>query len=319
MRNSGLVDVPSKILDSRILDRLGAQHGVSSVTELVELGVSRHVVDRSVHAGLLIRLRRNVVVLPQVWNDARPWEQHELRARGTARAWHGAPFALSHHSALALLGIPVYGVDHAVHIVPRGRSANRAGAATRIHTRVDEANLVMVGDIYVVDAPVAALQVAATFGAESGLVSADGLLRERPAVDLVEALKQTPVGNGYAKAALVVAMADGRSESAGESRCRWAMRAAGLPTPEMQAWIHDGTGFSARVDFLYRSERVIVEFDGLVKYQTHRDLQEEKVREDRLRALGYEVVRFVWSDLMSPMRVKHLILEAFARSRARVA
>lgn len=49
-------------LDERIVARLAAQSGVSSVTELVELGVSRHVVDRSVGAGLLVRLRRNVVV-----------------------------------------------------------------------------------------------------------------------------------------------------------------------------------------------------------------------------------------------------------------
>ncbi len=319
MRESGGVDINPKILDPRIRDRLEAQHGVSSVTELVELGVSRHVVDRAVHAGLLIRLRRNVVVLPHAWNDAAPWEHHELRARGTARAWRGAPFALSHHSALALLGIPLYGVDDRVHIVPRGRSANRAGTATRIHSRVGEADLVMFGDICVVDAPVATMQVAATFGVESGLVSADGLLLQRPDADLPAALERTPVGNGSARAALVAAIADGRSESAGESRCRWAMRAAGLPSPEMQVWIHDGQGFSARVDFLFRTARVVIEFDGLVKYQTPRDLQEEKVREDRLRALGYEVVRIIWSDLQSPMRVRHLILEAFARSRARVA
>ncbi|MGB3259146.1 MAG: DUF559 domain-containing protein [Ornithinimicrobium sp.] len=306
-------------LDPRILGRLEAQSGVGSVTELVELGVSRHVVDRAVHAGLLIRLRRNVVVLPQLWNAAAPWDRHALRARGTARAWRGSPFALSHHSALALLGIPLYGVDHRVHIVPRRNSLNRTGTATQIHTRVDEADLVVVDDIHVVDGPVATMQVAATFGVEAGLVSADGLLLHRPDVDLTVALERAPVGNGRAKAALVAALADGRSESAGESRCRWSIRAAGLPTPEMQTWIDDRDGFSARVDFLFRAERVIVEFDGLLKYQSPRDLHEEKAREDRLRRMGYEVVRIVWADLQSPARVKHLILEAFARSRSRAA
>ncbi len=304
-------------LDQRITQRLSAQYGVSSVTELAELGVSRHVVDRAVQAGLLLRLRRNVVILPEIWSKAPAWERHELRARGTARAWRGAPFALSHHSALAVLGIPVYGVDHRVHIVPRGKSANRAGTATRIHTAVVESRLVRRDDLWLVEAPVAALQVAGTFGVEAGLVSADALLNEAPETDLLAALDDTPVGNGHAKAELVANLADARLESPGESRCRWAMREAGLHTPELQSWVRDDDGFSARVDFLFRAERVIVEFDGMVKYTSVQDLQREKKREDALRRLGYEVVRITWADLESTSRVKQLIHEAMARSRAR--
>lgn len=306
-------------LDQRITERLSAQYGVSSVTELVELGVSRHVVDRAVHAGLLIRLRRNVVILPEVWSKAPSWERHELRARGTARAWRGAPFALSHHSALAVHGIPVYGVDHHVHIVPRGKSSNRTGAATRIHAPVLESCLVRRDEIWLVDPPVAALQVAATFGVEAGLVSADAVLRLAPNTDLSVDVNKTPLGNGRAKAELVARLADGRIESVGESRCRWVMREAGLPSPEAQAWVRDVTGFSARADFLFRAERVIVEFDGMLKYQTSHDLQHEKKREDALRRLGYEVVRITWSDLASTHRVKQLICEAMSRSRARAA
>ncbi len=179
-------------LDQRITDRLSAQHGVSSVTELLELGVSRHVVDRAVKEGLLNRLRRNVVILPHLWTEAPSWERHELRARGTARAWRGAPFALSHHSALAVLGIPVYAVDHRVHIVPRGKTSNRAGLATRIHSRVPESRLVQQEDLWLFEASVAALQVAGTFGVEAGLVSADAVLRETPDTDLLAALDETP-------------------------------------------------------------------------------------------------------------------------------
>lgn len=306
-------------LDQRIIERLSAQHGVSSVTELLELGVSRHVVDRAVKDGSLIRLRRNVVIAPQLWTQAPSWERHELRARGTARAWRGAPFALSHHSALAVLGIPVYAVDHRVHIVPRGKSSNRAGLATRIHTRVPESRLVQQEDLWLVEASVAALQVAGTFGVEAGLVSADALLRDAPNTDLVAALDDAPVGNGRAKAELVAQLADGRIESVGESRCRWVMREAGLHTPEPQAWVRDATGFAARVDFLFRAERVIVEFDGMVKYRSAQDLQQEKMREDALRRLGYEVVRITWADLTSTSRVQHLIQEAMSRSRARAA
>jgi len=47
----------------------------------------------------------------------------------------------------------------------------------------------------------------------------------------------------------------------------------------------------------------VVEFDGAVKYagaDGRAALVAEKLREDRLRALGYEVVRIVWSDLARP-------------------
>ncbi len=97
------------------------------------------------------------------------------------------------------------------------------------------------------------------------------------------------------------------------------MREAGLHTPEPQAWVRDADGFAARVDFLFRAERVIVEFEGMVKYQSAQDLQHEKVREDALRRLGYEVVRITWADLESTSRVSQLIHEAVSRSRARAA
>jgi hypothetical protein len=303
-------------LDPVIAGRLGAQGGVSSVTELVDLGISRHVVSRAVARGDLVRLRRDVVVDPEVWRAAAPWERHALRARGTARAWRRAPFALSHHSALALLGLPVHGVDDRVHLV-RLDGVRRGGSATRIHDPVPEAFLTRVDDICVVDGPLAALQVADLFGVEAGLVSADAVVRQQGRARLTEALTGAPRGNGASRAALVARLADGTSESAGESRTRWLLHVVGLPAPEPQAWIWGEGGFSARVDFLFRAERVVVEFDGLLKYGTVHDVTAEKLREDALRRLGYEVVRLTWADLEHPERVHARVLAAFARSAAR--
>ena len=44
-------------------------------------------------------------------------------------------------------------------------------------------------------------------------------------------------------------------------------------------------------------------------------LWDEKRREDRLRELGYEVVRVVWSDLDSPRELAARIRRAVERSR----
>jgi hypothetical protein len=70
-----------------------------------------------------------------------------------------------------------------------------------------------------------------------------------------------------------------------------------------------------RVDLLVAG-CVVVEFDGLVKYagaQGRHALAAEKVREDRLRALGYEVVRLTWPDLDRPGRVDSLVRSALQR------
>ncbi|MEP6651128.1 MAG: DUF559 domain-containing protein [Lapillicoccus sp.] len=76
---------------------------------------------------------------------------------------------------------------------------------------------------------------------------------------------------------------------------------------EQQVPIYDDQGrFDARVDFLIRAEGVVVEFDGVLKYEgaQGRDaLVREKRREDALRALGFRVVRLTWSDLYHPERV----------------
>jgi len=71
-----------------------------------------------------------------------------------------------------------------------------------------------------------------------------------------------------------------------------------------------------RPDFLVDDTMVLVEFDGLVKYGGTDDLVAEKRREDRLRALGHEVVRVTWADLDRPERIVREIRQAMARAVA---
>jgi hypothetical protein len=140
--------------------------------------------------------------------------------------------------------------------------------------------------------------------------------------DLSGALGQARLGPGADLARATVERADGLSESVGESRARVLFSALGLPQPELQVILHDADGLAGRVDFLFREQRTIVEFDGLAKYDGpggHQALAREKRREDRLRAMGYEVVRLVWSDLADPQRVWRLIRAAFARAATRRA
>lgn len=115
-------------------------------------------------------------------------------------------------------------------------------------------------------------------------------------------------------------LADGRSESVGESRARLLLNALGFrPTPQVE--IRDpGGALVGRVDLLLERERIIIEFDGLMKYADANGrsaLAAEKAREDRLRALGYEFVRLTWADLSRPATVERLMRQALARASAR--
>ena len=144
---------------------------------------------------------------------------------------------------------------------------------------------------------------------EAAVVMADAALRAGVDRDRVLRLLNGPCTRwpGAVQARRVLQFADRRSESALESRGRCWFDVLALPAPEPQVEIYDEQGrFVARVDFLFKEQRTICETDGRGKYLQETDdakpdrkgdaLWVEKVREDRLRALRFEVVRAYWSD-----------------------
>lgn len=122
----------------------------------------------------------------------------------------------------------------------------------------------------------------------------------------------------------VAAHASGRSESIGESISRGLLLARGVEFPHVQATITNEQGkFIARVDFAHPAG-VIGEFDGKVKYgalvpvgKTAADVvMEEKRRENKLRALGWTIVRWDWSLLHQPDELTRQVREAIERASA---
>ena len=109
------------------------------------------------------------------------------------------------------------------------------------------------------------------------------------------------------------------SESVGESLCRIIIAELGFEDPELQVEFRDEDGLIGFADFTWRHDHVILEFDGKIKYLDARYRQGlsagqivvlEKLREDRLRALGYRVVRAEWKDLVDPARLLRLLTDA---------
>jgi very-short-patch-repair endonuclease len=94
------------------------------------------------------------------------------------------------------------------------------------------------------------------------------------------------------KLAAAAKLSDEGSESPLESRIKFAINRAGIPTPIQQYKIE-----KYRVDMFWPEYNLILEIDGMTKYETKADLIYEKLREDDLREMGYEIVRCYDSDL----------------------
>lgn len=147
-------------------------------------------------------------------------------------------------------------------------------------------------------------QLAIDHGIVPGVVTADAAINAGAVSDedlalAVERVKGWPWSN---RAAAMRTLVDGRRESVGESRSAVTMAFAGIDLIP-QVTIRDSAGdFVARVDFLVRGTKVVIEFDGRLTYDGDGGtaLFEEKKREDRLRSLGYVLVRLIWSDLERP-------------------
>lgn len=287
-----------------------AVDGLVSIAEAAVIGVDPNSLRRRVRAGEIHRLIPGWYAVRSPDGDA---DRHALRTRAVLRHL-GDRVQASHHSAVLLHGLPTWRADLAtVHVCRRTDRQSRRGNGLSVHPSVGN----FPGAV--LPPAIAVLQAGMLAGPESALVSADAALHRRrvTADDLAgaaEVLRRQP---GMAAVRAVLPFADGRHESPGETRLAFLLRGLRVKaTP--QVWVRDGQS-SWRVDFLLDDAPVVIEFDGLVKYQDGSRgaevLVAEKLREDSLRGLGYEVVRLVWADLADPARLLRRIEQAIARAR----
>jgi Transcriptional regulator, AbiEi antitoxin len=252
-----------------------------------------------------------------------PWEQatwrHVLAARAVYHRLNGRA-VVSHQSALLLHGVRVSELDlRRVHVT-RLHGAGRSDAAVCQHAARPPVDAVCELDgVRTIIPARAVIETVRATNRQVAVSVVDQALRLRIVTppQLMDALTPFARRSGIRRAAWAVQFGDGRAESVGESWLRVLMAELGLPAPVPQAEIRDENGILvARVDFLFEQYGVIVEFDGAVKYgDGGRDaLIAEKMREDRLRDLGYQVVRVCWADLTQPAALLARIRRAIARS-----
>lgn len=295
---------------------------VISAGELRALGITAQMIPGLVKRGSLIPLSRGWYATTAPTTAA---QRHQLLTTAAVRSFQDRCVP-SHYSALLQAGLPLYNADvTTVHLarVDRGNSISRPGLV--VHRPVPPG--AVVRPEMRLDLGLAIAQTGITCGPIAALIAADAALHRRLVTppDISQGLDWIRGHPGTGQLDTFLQLADGSSESPGETRLRHVFHLMRCPVVP-QSWIRDGA-FAARVDFELVDARVIVEFDGLVKYGSsvtrpgepdgRHALIAEKQREDRLRELGYDVVRVTWRDLDDPASLSRRINAAIARSRAR--
>ncbi len=298
--------------------------GVLATRDATRLEVDPNALAALVRSGDLVHVRRGAYVLGQWWHGATPEERLGLRARALMHARARDCEVASHQSALALHALPLHGCPLDVVDLSGTVVRSRIRTGLRVHPSDESLPVLDIAGCRAVDVGSALVQVALRHGRDAFVVPGDAALA-RGGVTL-EAMSQaiTRLGGSTRQAVRAhrwLRLLDAKSESPGESRTRLLLHDLGY-VARSQVLIEDAPGHVvARVDFLI-DDHVVVEFDGLVKYGAadgRAALAAEKAREDLLRALGYEVVRVVWSDLQHPRAVDAKVRAAIARARVRRA
>lgn len=294
--------------NGRLAALIREQRGVFTRAQALARGYDDEDLRRAVRDRRWLRIRRGAYIERAGYAGLDAVGRHLVRMHAVGLQLTG-PVAVSHASAAVLHGIPTWGVDLSQVRVTRictgtgrieGDVAHHAG-------ELPDGDVMVIEGLPVVRPARAVLEVAMTEGFESGVVTADAALHAGLVTldELHEMLERCRSWPGVRTAGAVVAFADGRSESVGESRARVLFHNEELPRPELQHCIFDRDGtLLGRVDFYFPESRTVGEFDGQVKYADGDPgtLYREKVREDKVRELDYGFVRMVWSDLDVPGR-----------------
>lgn len=287
--------------------------------DLIRLGVSPRMIRTGLATGALVAVRHGVVVGAEFW-PADPIEQHLVRARAEVAANPGA--VLSHQSAALVWALPAPGFtpwEQSPVSITRPHAARSAHARGAVH----HAMAVPSGQIHhdrrgfdVTTPARTAIDLAAGLDLPGALAILDGASRVICA-SMVPSIRR----RGYENQRLVQAARDVLAEAATTARLRPSRAVlelvcparesapesvsaghivlAGLPMPRFQVELRTPQG-SFWADLLWEEHRLIGECDGAMKYTDPQAVVAEKRREQALRDLGFDIVR--WEATESVLR-----------------
>lgn len=281
-----------------------------TTAEAMRLGLDRKTLARLRFRGHIESVCRGVYAVGT--SDLSAQSAHRRLACAGLLLYPDA--AVSHASSLSLREIPIWpGLPARVDLV---RPLAHEILTQSFRMRPRHGTVDQVGGVPACDVATSLIHYTMDAGPTSGTIAADHAMRlrlvERHGLEAAYAQVAGQPHSGRCQ--MMLTLVDGRRESVGESRLGVLAVAAGIHlVPQVTILDEDGE-FVARVDFVVEGTKVVVEFDGRMKYAAGGPdaLFAEKRREDRLRRLGYTVIRVTWADLQHPGRIAAWIRSAAA-------
>lgn len=320
-----------------------AQGGVLTAAQAAECGLSRDELRARLREKQFVQIRRKVYAPTELVADADARATHRIAVAAAlvTRGWSGkfgppSPLAAGHHSAAVLWDLPIPGrssglwtpgtsdgpPESAIELVSgdRGRRTYRADVWVQPATLPAE-HVVLLDGIPVTSLARTAVDLMRDCPRSVGLIAADAALRAGcPREELRAVARFCARWRGGRKAVELAELADPRAESPAESLARLVVLDRGFPTPHLQYEIRDRDGRRRFLDIAFPEFWTDLEVDGRTKYTDARvdpatTYWQEKLREDAVRDVEWEVVRATWHQLTKePDSVAARLRAAFARA-----
>jgi very-short-patch-repair endonuclease len=262
----------------RAAELAARQHGLVTTAQLLEVGFSKRLTAARAQSGRLHRVHQGVYAIghPGLSQDA-SWMAAVLACLGYRGRSPGEAY-LSHRSAAALWGmLPAISgpVDVAI-IGETGRARHRGIRVHRPRT-LEESMTTAVNGIPVTDAARTLLDLERAKPSRGGAMPGQVRHARRQASFL--GLPLGPVRPDPTRSELEQIFLD-------------LCTRARLPKPEVNVKIVNLT-----VDFLWRRSRFVVETDGYRAHGSKDAFDDDKRRDLRLRALGYDVLHLTYDQV----------------------
>lgn len=290
------------------MDAIASRHQLRFVGARNHTGLDDRTLRKLAARGELVQVRRGVFVSAAIWDSLDLDDRRRLTVAAAAdRAKQ--PLVLSHTSAALLHGIPTTarhdGLVHA--LTPAANGSRREHGFVKHGSGAMDLEVVEAEGFRVTSIARTVVELAMTLPFRDAVAAADWALKQGvPRELLLALLDELARGAAWKRGARAIRFADDRSGSPDESKSRALIDELGFPAPDLQVPFADAFGFIGSVDFFWSEQALIGEFDGAVKLKDPdmlngrtplQALRDEKRREDRLRATGPLVVRWIHEDL----------------------
>jgi very-short-patch-repair endonuclease len=291
------------------------QHGVVSLAQLIELGLTVRAADKRVATGRLHRIHYGVYAVGR--------SQLSRNGRFMAAVFAcGSDAVLSHRSAAELWGLCTDQRESIDVTAPGRRGRSPGGINAHRHGSLRPSDCTSVHGIPCTSVERTLLDFAGTapiWELRKAVAEAE-VLRILDHAAMRGLIRRSRGRRGVARLRLLLDELHPETKRTRSELERMFLRmcvAARLPRPEVNVSLDLGNGFLTP-DFLWRDAGLIVEADSRRFHDTHSAFQHDRRREQRLQLAGWRVSRCTWEQVeREPRRLAETISGLLAQKNPR--